>query len=239
MAAGEGKRLHPFTLKSPKPLLEVGQESLLQRSLDALSSAGIKDVVMITGYKRESLRRVTVPSLRITYQFNPFYRSTDDMVSLWFARPHVDGKDFLHLHGDLLYHPEILHRCLNERASAILYDSSEFDKEAMKIKVEKGLYVESRKNLPARLTSGEFVGINKFTASVGACLFQEVELLMQGGKFRAYDTEALNNIAKHVKLLAIDIAGLPWIEIDSPDDLKMAQREILPRIEASAGSEQA
>ena len=237
MAAGEGKRLHPFTLKSPKPLLEVGQEPLLQRSLDALSSAGIKDIVIITGYKRESIRRVTVPSLRITCQFNPFYRSTDDMASLWFARPYVEGEDFVHLHGDLLYHPGILYRCLDQRASAILYDSSKSDREAMKIRVEKGIYVESRKNLPAILTSGEFVGINKFAASVGVRLFQEAELLMEGGEFRAYDTEALNNIAKHVKVRAIDIAGLPWIEIDSPDDLEIARREILPRIEASVRSE--
>lgn len=61
---------------------------------------------------------------------------------------------------------------------------------------------------------------------------QQAEVLMTEGDLKAYDTKALNEISTDVRLRAIDIAGLPWIEIDSLRDLESAEREILPCIES-------
>ncbi len=151
-------------------------------------------------------------------------------MSLWFARPYLYGKDFLHLHGDLLYHPAILQRALHGKGTCILYDSSKCDKEAMKVQVKNGFYVRSDKTLITRHSNGEFLGINKFDAETGARLFDEAEVLIDQGKFQAYDTEALNKLSRTLKLPATNISGLPWIEIDSPKDLENARHNILPQI---------
>ena len=46
LAAGFGKRLHPLTLKRPKPLLKIGNDTLLSNTLKFLEQLGIKLVVV-------------------------------------------------------------------------------------------------------------------------------------------------------------------------------------------------
>ena len=50
LSAGYGKRLHPLTLKSPKPLLKIGKETLLSNTLKFLEIYGIKEVVINVHY---------------------------------------------------------------------------------------------------------------------------------------------------------------------------------------------
>ena len=50
LAAGFGKRIHPLTLKSPKPLLKIGNETLLSNTLKFLEKFGIKQVVINVHY---------------------------------------------------------------------------------------------------------------------------------------------------------------------------------------------
>ena len=47
LAAGLGKRMQPLTLKTPKPLLEINNISLLERSINLLVSHGVKEISMI------------------------------------------------------------------------------------------------------------------------------------------------------------------------------------------------
>ncbi len=50
LAAGRGDRLRPLTDEIPKPLIEVGGQSLLERHLDNVRSAGIKTVIINLGW---------------------------------------------------------------------------------------------------------------------------------------------------------------------------------------------
>jgi MurNAc alpha-1-phosphate uridylyltransferase len=50
LAAGRGERLRPLTDEIPKPLIEVGGRTLLERHLDNVRSAGIKTVVINLGW---------------------------------------------------------------------------------------------------------------------------------------------------------------------------------------------
>jgi MurNAc alpha-1-phosphate uridylyltransferase len=50
LAAGFGKRILPFTLKRPKPLLEIGNETLLSNALKFLDTYGIKHAVINVHY---------------------------------------------------------------------------------------------------------------------------------------------------------------------------------------------
>ena len=50
LAAGFGKRLHPLTVNCPKPLLKIGNETLLSNTLRFLEGFGIKQVVINAYY---------------------------------------------------------------------------------------------------------------------------------------------------------------------------------------------
>ena len=55
LCAGYGKRLHPLTLNCPKPLLKIGDETLLSNSLKFLEKFGIKQVVINVHYLGEQI----------------------------------------------------------------------------------------------------------------------------------------------------------------------------------------
>ena len=55
LAAGFGKRVHPLTLNCPKPLLKIGDETLLSNTLKFLKLFGIKQVIINVHYLREQI----------------------------------------------------------------------------------------------------------------------------------------------------------------------------------------
>lgn len=57
LAAGLGKRMRPLTDRTPKPLLKVGGKALLQYHLEALSDAGIREVIINTAYRGEQIEQ--------------------------------------------------------------------------------------------------------------------------------------------------------------------------------------
>ncbi|ELY42073.1 sugar phosphate nucleotidyltransferase [Natronorubrum sulfidifaciens] len=64
LAAGEGNRLHPLTKNRPKPMLPAAAKPILEHVFDQLIDAGITEIVVVVGYKRE----------RIQSHFGPSYR---------------------------------------------------------------------------------------------------------------------------------------------------------------------
>jgi len=56
LAAGRGERMRPLTDDRPKPLLQVAGKSLIEYHLEAVSRAGIRDVVINTAWQGQKLR---------------------------------------------------------------------------------------------------------------------------------------------------------------------------------------
>ena len=57
LVAGRGSRLRPLTDERPKCLLEVGGQPLLLRLLRQLAHHGIRNVVLVAGYRGEDIER--------------------------------------------------------------------------------------------------------------------------------------------------------------------------------------
>ena len=55
LAAGKGTRLRPLTLKTPKPLVEVGGQPLIVWHIKALQEAGITDITINASYLADKL----------------------------------------------------------------------------------------------------------------------------------------------------------------------------------------
>jgi len=56
LAAGEGRRLEPLTETRPKPMLPVANRPLLEHVVESVVAAGIEEVVLVVGYKRERIQ---------------------------------------------------------------------------------------------------------------------------------------------------------------------------------------
>ena len=103
LAAGEGKRMRPLTEKRPKPMLHVAGRPLLQHTIEALASAGVEEVVILTGWKGENIRkyfgRGARFGIRIKYITQDRRNGTGGAVYL--AKRQMKGH-FIALNGDVV-----------------------------------------------------------------------------------------------------------------------------------------
>ena len=53
LAAGMGTRLRPITSSLPKCLVPVNSKPILEHQLEALLTAGVRDVILVVGYLSE------------------------------------------------------------------------------------------------------------------------------------------------------------------------------------------
>lgn len=82
MAAGYGSRLAPITDKIPKGLLRIRGEVLVERQIAQLRSAGIDEIFLIVGYRKEQFAYLgTDPHIHIVK--NPDYRRFNNTSSLY------------------------------------------------------------------------------------------------------------------------------------------------------------
>lgn len=230
VAAGEAHRMRPLTNDVPKCFLPVGSRPLIEYSLQALERCGIKQIGFVVGYMKDEFPARLGNGYE--YIFNPFYATTNDMASLWFAKEFVHGSDFVYLHSDLLYHPDILAMTVASQAEiALAVEETVCDEEMMKVRVDGLDLLESSKDIPPDQAFGEWTGIAKFTHTGWQKYLPEVEQLLAEGAFSVYDTVAMNRLVKKGRVIQIvPFAGLPFIEIDFPEDLQQARDEVAPQL---------
>ncbi len=228
LAAGRGSRLGKRGEDTPKCLLEIGRRPTVEHQLEALADAGVGPVAMVIGYCADEIR--TAVGLRAEYIHNARWMSTNSLSSFHLAREWVDGP-LVVINSDVLFHPEILHRLLAAGGDAIAYDSgSGGAPEQMKVRVVDGQLVNMSKDMPADQISGENVGILSFTAETCRLLFEKAGELLEAGKEQSWLGEAVRDVARERSVRAVDVAGLPWVEIDTAHDLDLARRVVWPAI---------
>ncbi|HIB08606.1 MAG TPA: phosphocholine cytidylyltransferase family protein [Gemmatimonadetes bacterium] len=121
LAAGTGIRLRPLTADVPKCLTEVAGRSILERMVNNLRAQGIKRLVVVIGYKGDRIRKFLshhAGSLRIDYVYNPDYRTTNNIYSLWLARQQI-RESFLLVESDLVFDASMLADMLHPDKIAI------------------------------------------------------------------------------------------------------------------------
>jgi choline kinase len=236
LAAGKGGRLNGTAGDLPKCLVEVGGLSLVERQVRALRDVGVDEVVIVVGCQHDRVRRVCGHG--ITYVENTRYAETNSLYSLWLARPLL-FEGFVVMNCDVLFHPALLSDLLtawHEDALLLNYRDIEappYGDEEMKVKVRGGRVVDISKQMASAEADGENLGIVKFGRDGAAALVRILDRLVYAGHLRDWAPRAFLEFAAHRPLHAIGTRGLPWIEIDFPEDYQRALNEVLPLIESS------
>ncbi len=235
LAAGRGSRLNGVASDSPKCLVEAGGMTLVERQIRVLRRAGLEEITVVVGCQAERVRRVC--GRGITYVENAQYSQTNSMYSLWMARPLL-YEGFVVLNCDVLFHPVLLDDLLTARhENALLLgyreaDGTPFGEEEMKVRVRCGRVTDMSKAMDPADADGENLGIVKFGPRGAAALVEIMDRLIDAGGVRDWAPRAFAEFAKTHPLHAIGTRGLPWIEIDFPEDYQRAVGDVLPLIEA-------
>jgi choline kinase len=230
LAAGQGTRLEQ---KRPKCLVKIGGKRLIDRQLDALLPACTQGLIVVAGYQADKVRAaVDERGAHIKVVTNDAYATTNSLASLACARDVLGDSPCVVVNSDVLFHPWILDDVLGYQARGrVAYDSSsKFQPEQMKLLIRHGRLVAMSKGMPKKYMCGENVGL--FFCPDGRALMKAAtEVAKQ--RPNAWVPMALNALAKRIEFQCVDVAGLPWIEIDYPSDLQYARRVVLPAIEAT------
>jgi choline kinase len=227
LAAGAGTRLAAPT---PKCLVEVGGRSLLSRQLELVRDAGAERVTLVVGHRHKLVRAAVDDGVGVIRNLR--YADTNSLYSFFLARRSITG-DLLVLNGDVLFPHQVLSGLVKRDGSALAFDSRSGDElEHMKVSVKEGLLVEMSKRLPSEHICGENLGLLRLTEGVARAAFDAAAMVLRRGGERAWLAAAINVVAGRHPIACVDVAGLPWIEIDYPDDLAAARSRVWPAIEA-------
>lgn len=239
-AAGRALRLGARFADRPKILVEFGGKTLLEWHAQRLSEAGVKRVVVVTGYKHEMVRGAVDAlrnqhSLEIQEIINPDF-TEGSVISFAVSLPEImkAAPPVLLLDGDVLYPGELLKRLIHSKhTTALLLDRhySTDDDDPVLVPVRQGKPFEFVKKWQgvADLV-GESVGFFKVGAPDLSFLVSETRKRVVG-EFRqqSYD-EVLRALVRAGRFGHEDITGLPWTEIDFPEDVQFAEKEVMPAI---------
>ena len=234
LAAGVGKRLWPVTQHKPKCLIEIGGQTLLSRYLEVLASVQIRDVTIVVGYKQEMIRAAVGTQHRgvgIYYLVNEEYHRGSSS-SLWIARSALSD-DVVIMDADVLFHREILRRLVDSPFTNCLLmdDTVKQTGEECMVVVAGGRVIALSKKMPERYdVAGEGVGFLKVRRADTAHVIGSIKSYIDQDRWEMEYEDGLLQYFQDVKVGHEKIGGLPWTEIDFPEDITRAEREILPRL---------
>ena len=246
LSAGQGRRLLPLTSELPKCLLALdSQRSLLQLQLEALARCGIPRAVVVTGYGADLVEAHlaglrTPPRIHVETIYNPFFGSSDNLISCWLSRVAMDD-DFLLLNGDTVFEDAVLLRLLDsvrDPLTVTVDHKRDYDDDDMKVALDAaGRVLAIGKTLPAEAVGGEAIGLIAFAGS-GPKLFVEglERAVRRPGAARRWYLSVVHELAEEDGVVGTaSIRGLWWREIDGSEDLSRAREEWVGRISSRGG----
>ena len=217
LAAGSGTRLSRFTEGKPKCMIKVGEKTLIRRMIERLHAHGLKDITLVTGYRKELIHEELGDQVR--YRHNPFYHVTNSIGSLWFARDLIEG-DVLITNGDLFYEDKLLDAVLDEKRDvAMLSDSTRIKDADYRFRVEDDRIVGYGKDIPVEKTDAEYVGMAVIKKNFIERFNRRLGDMIDAQKADKWWEDVLYSfIPEGVPIHYRDIAGTFWAEVDYVED---------------------
>jgi glucose-1-phosphate thymidylyltransferase len=228
LAAGEGKRLRPFTETMPKVMLPISNKPVLEYVFDAVKNSGIDEIIAVVGYKKEVIMEYfkDYEDVNITYVVQDKQLGTAH--ALLQAKKHIKGS-FIVLSGDNIIDQNSISKLLKNKSEySILIKEHPYPSKYGVVFAEKNILKEIVEKPKEEL--GKFIstGIYKLPSSV----FDDVEKLTSQGVYAI--TSVVQSIVDRGEKIGTAIADL-WMDIVYPWDLLDVNEGMIHSTSASIG----
>lgn len=234
LAAGRGSRMKKLTDERPKCLVELRGTALLDWQLDALRAAGVPEIAIVTGYKRELLANRGLVEFH-----NTRWAETNMVTSLACAQKWLKEEPCIVSYSDIFFDPSAVRSLMvSDAMLAVTYDpnwlelwSKRFgdpllDAETFRLTPENTLAEIGNKPSSVDEVQGQYMGLLRFTPKA----WDEVEHIRSGlsseqcDKMHMTGTLQLLIEAASVPIRAIPYDGV-WGEIDLANDLDVYEND--------------
>lgn len=236
----------------PKSLVKIRGKTILDYQIEALRKAGLRNIVVVKGYKGEKFNEIKFDGVR--FCDNAHYDSKHSLYSLMQATDYMDN-GFILVFSDILFNENIIKTLLDRKEDIILvvdnsyrYHKHEIDKKldlVISKTKPKNYYRSLRptstieiirigKNIKKEEADYEFIGIAYFSEE-GAKILKKVyeDCKKIDGRFHeasSFDKASITDIIQEIIDRGFTVNGLEvykgWMEIHEPRDIKVAEEEI-------------
>ncbi|MBI2005382.1 MAG: NTP transferase domain-containing protein, partial [Candidatus Aenigmarchaeota archaeon] len=224
LLAGDGTRMRPLTYTDPKPLLKIAAKSILQHNLEQLKHNGIDDIILITGYLHEHIKKSLENLKGFNFQFLIQQEQLGTGHALLQARDLIKEENFMVVYGDDLYHRDDIKKCL---ANGLCVTAKEVDDPERfgVFLVENGIVknlVEKPNNYISNLANTGLYVLNKD-------IFSSLQNLKKTKRNEFELTDSILELAKEHSIKC-EITN-NWIPIGYPWDLLSANEMKIKKTE--------
>jgi L-glutamine-phosphate cytidylyltransferase len=232
LAAGEGTRLHPYTLDRPKCMVEIDGVSLIDRQLEVIKSEGIDDIVIIGGYKSEMLKRS-----EIKLKVNARYFETNMVWTLFSAEEELEG-DVIVSYGDIVYSKNILKALIKSEADIAVTIDKKWegywrernenpldDAETLKLRKDGTISEIGQKPSSLEEIEGQYMGLMKFSSEGVRQIKSAFYSALESGKLLGKEIENsyMTDLLQFIVSIGGKVASVQiddeWVEVDTVEDL--------------------
>ncbi len=223
LTAGEGRRLRPFTVTKPKVMLSIAGKPMIQYVLEALAKNGIRNIVLVVGYRREQIFDYIGSGERFGVEVT--YITQDRQLGTAHALLQAKGvadSQFLVVPGDKLIEADTLSQIAATRPPALLAKIVKSPVTHGVVTIEKGMVTKIAEK-PGELESNIInTGIYAFDTTIFDCLENELDI-----------PNALTRMmAEGTSITAVETTGT-WLNVVYPWDILSLNNAILKKIPAS------
>jgi len=236
LAAGKGERLLPLTQNRPKPLIDIGNGmSILDFQIHNICESGVVDkIVLVVGYLAHQIEAkiadYTSKGVAVSTIFNPFYGTSNNLASLWFARAEMLDDNFMVANGDNIF-PACVYRELATSTGDGLFLSvaakANYDLDDMKVSIRNGVVSRVSKDIISKDAHAESIGLAlvKGTWAREAFVRYLDEIIRQEAFLHKFWLEIFNVMYEHSVVVHPWFLDklTKWAEIDFPEDLQQVR----------------
>lgn len=226
LAAGEGKRLRPFTETMPKVMLPVANKPIVEHVVDSLFANGISDIIMVVGYKKESILQHFKTYEKANIEFVTQEKQLGTAHALLQAEKYIDDS-FLVLPGDNIISPSSISKLLKETEDyALIIKKSDKPSKYGMVTRSKNKLKNIIEKPDTEQTSYISTGIYKFPNSI----FKEIRCVTEKGEYKL--TSTIQNLLQQ-DISITCISANDWLDVVYPWDLLTVNDGSLRKIGSS------
>ena len=215
IAAGFSSRLAPITLNTPKPLIRVNGQRIIDSMLDTATNLGIEEIYIVRGHLSEQFDQLTYKYPNIKFIDNPKYNEENNISSAFCAKDLFENS-YICEADIILKNPHLLKKY-------------QYNSNYCGVKCERTddwCLFENKGKITGVSVGGingyRMVGISYWTENDGKKLSEYVERVynMPGGKERYWDDVPLTYFIDDFNLYIRECTNEDFIEIDTFKELK-------------------